>query len=142
MTATVNLPTYHLNDASVSARAAEVPAADFTGGLNRGGSNACGVGINTAAVNPKLSDWSLLDQHGDARSPQLSQHIGGNGLGVGSEDFTSLFAAQDPDFDDTLHFVVADQLAIPGGVYDTVSGAVNRTGGDIEIGDRAWGTVA
>ena len=45
------------------------------------------------------------------------------------------------DYNDTLHFVVADQVAIPGAVYDTVSGAVNGGTEDIQVGETAWGTV-
>ena len=42
-------------------------------------SNAPGIGIST--TNPGLAEqlpnWTLLDQHGDARSSQISQHLGG-----------------------------------------------------------------
>ncbi|GAG10377.1 unnamed protein product [marine sediment metagenome] len=80
-------PTFFLNATSVAARAAEVPAADFDNGMNLGGSNAPGVGINMAggAVVGTPEQFTLLDQHGAIRVPQDSQHIGGDGLDDGVE---------------------------------------------------------
>lgn len=141
-TANPNLPTFLLNATTVIARAIEVPDADFAGGMNRGGSNAPGVGINTSDIDPKLDNWSLLDQFSAARNPQDSQHLGGDGTTVGSPTANSpINADQDPDFNDTLAFVVADTQAAPDVEFDTVSGAVNQTNFTIEIGDRAWGTI-
>jgi len=73
-----NIPTYGLNGAAVSARSAEVPAADFAGGMNLGGCNG-GLGICTAIVNPKDTDFSRIAD--TAAHP--TQHIGGDGLGAG-----------------------------------------------------------
>lgn len=142
-TANPNLPTYLLNATTVIARAAEYPGStDFTGGMNRGGSNAPGVGINTGDIDPKLTDWSVLDQDGAARDPQNSQHLGGDGTTAGSETASSVINAdQDPDFNDTLFYGVADQQAAPGVVYNVGAGAINETDFTIEIGDRAWGTI-
>ena len=80
-----NVATTFRNTTTISARAAEVPGASFTNGCNNASSSP-GVGIATA--NPNLtgdkSGWTLLDQFGVARTPQISQLIGGNGLGAGN----------------------------------------------------------
>ena len=75
--------TYFLDPTTVTAREAEVPNADFAGGLNRGGSNAPGVGINIDGGDV-TNDWTIPDQHGVARAPQDSQHLG-NGDNAGVE---------------------------------------------------------
>jgi len=82
----MTFPTYMLVDASAAVRAAEVPAADFDSGLNYGGSNAPGIGINIGVPNlaGTPEQFTLLDQKAAPRAPhQASQHIGGNGLGSG-----------------------------------------------------------
>ena len=79
-------PTVFIDDAAVAARSAEVPAASFANGMNLGGSNAAGVGINMneGAVVGEPQQFTLLDQGNLAdgftpapRVPQTSQHIGG-----------------------------------------------------------------
>ena len=79
-------PTYFIDDAAQTARAAEVTGADFDNGMNLGGSCACGLGINMneGAVVGTPPQFTLLDQFGNAREAQISQHIGGSGLGDGS----------------------------------------------------------
>lgn len=91
------LPTALVIDASVTAREAEVPAANFDNGMNMAASCAPGIGINMlqGAVVGTPNQFTLLDQGrpvgsgGDqipvARDPQISQAIGGNGLGAGLE---------------------------------------------------------
>ena len=46
-----------------------------------GASNAPGIGVATDNPNleQSLPSWTLLDQDGDARTPQVSQVIGGGG---------------------------------------------------------------
>jgi hypothetical protein len=137
-----NLPTYQLNATSVAARAAEVASADFAGGVNRGGSCAPGIGINTGATTvPSNQHWSLLDQAGAARAPQDSQHIGGDGLGAGDATTNPINVIIGADVNDTAAFVTADTQAADGAEFDSVSGAVNRTGATIEVGETAWGTI-
>ncbi len=85
-----NQATNFIDPAAVVARSAEVPLASFDNGMNLGASNAPGVGIATdGGVQTQDLDqsgqWTLLDQDGDARTPQNSQHIGGSGLGDGVE---------------------------------------------------------
>ena len=79
-------PTAFIDDVAVAARAAEVPNASFIQGMGLGGSNACGIGINMegGAVVGTPEQFTLLDQHGNARTGQISQHIGGSGLGAGT----------------------------------------------------------
>ena len=124
-----NLPTFFL-DPDLT-RAAEVTAADWAGGLNKGASCAPGIGINTGNPNPKLSDWTLLDQAGAARVPQQSQHIG--------TTVDDINAYQGADINDTLAFVEAVGAVAPDAVI--ASGAVNKTGQTLQAGDRAWGVI-
>lgn len=81
------LPQAFIDDIAVATRSAEVPDAAFNNGMNLGGSCACGIGIGTENPNleESLPNWTLLDQHGNPRTTQISQHIGGSGLGDGSE---------------------------------------------------------
>lgn len=74
-------PTYFINDATVTTRKSEVPAADFDGGMNLGGSNAPAIGVNVdgGAVVGTPAQFTLADQFGNTRVPQDSQHIGGSG---------------------------------------------------------------
>jgi hypothetical protein len=151
-----NFNTYLLDAAAVAARDAEytgTPLTDVPGdgtyadpylGGNTVGSCAPGIGINTGFVNPALQDWSILDQAGDARSPQESQHIGGSGLGAGTEGLTTtdpVRTVNGADINNTLSFSVADAAAVPDAAYDTVTGALNRTGTTVAIGDRIWGDI-
>lgn len=78
--------TYFIDDTARDARELEVVNASFLNGMNLGGSNACGIGINMneGAVVGTPEQFTLLDQHGNAREAQISQHIGGSGLGDGS----------------------------------------------------------
>ena len=112
---------YTLNATAVAARDAEYPGTpltDTTGdgtttnpylGCNRAGSNAPGIGIATANGQCKLDDWTILDQHGAARNPQDSQHIGGSGLGDGTEGLTTettINAITGADVNDTFSLTV------------------------------------
>lgn len=138
----MNLATYHLNGTSVTAREAEVAAADFAGGVNKGGGNAPGIGINTGAVViPAAERFTLLDQAEAARDPQDSQHIGGDGLGAGDQTNAPILAVQGADINDTLSLITAAAQATDGqGVEAGNTGTVNRTGATVEIGDVIWGT--
>jgi hypothetical protein len=148
-----NLPTFELDAAAVTARNAEYTGTPFTDddggatyadpylGMNRAGSNAPGIGINSGNVNPKLEDWTILDQAEAARSPQASQHIGGNGLGAGDDSTEPVRFVQGTDFNDTASFSVADAAAVADAAYDTVTGALNKTGKTVAIGDRIWGPI-
>lgn len=71
--------TFFIDDIARTARALEVDAADFDNGMNLGASNAPGIGINMneGAVVGTPEQFTLLDQHGNAREAQISQSIGG-----------------------------------------------------------------
>ena len=74
-------PTYFMDDAAKILRIAEVPLASFGNGMNAAGSNAAGIGVNmdAGAVVGTPEQFTLLDQFGNVRQSQRSQHIGGNG---------------------------------------------------------------
>jgi hypothetical protein len=90
-----NLPTVFVDDAAIAARTAEVPDATWNSGMLGGGGAGPGVGISnqenqlqqalmpptdgTPLVDSGVGSWSLLDQHGNARSGQIGQNIGGSG---------------------------------------------------------------
>lgn len=166
-----NVPTYLQDAASTAARNAEYtgdPLSDIDGdgtynsylGCNRGGSNSPGLGINTGDISylngtdPLPEKWTLLDQAGAGRTPQESQHIGGNGLGGtlpssgGDQSVEPVRHVIQPasapgtvDTNDTANFVVADSVAAPGAIADTVTGTVNQTDRTTAIGDVLWGNV-
>lgn len=72
--------TYFQDDIARAAREAEVVGADFLNGMNMGGSNACGIGINMneGPIIGTPEQFTLLDQHGNARAAQISQSLGGH----------------------------------------------------------------
>lgn len=61
----------------------------LNGGCNVPASNSPGIGIanagdvSTINLDQSLPNWTLLDQDGDPRTPQVGQYIGGSGLGAG-----------------------------------------------------------
>jgi hypothetical protein len=148
-----NLTSFFQDAVTTTARNAEytgTPLTDPPGdgtfadpylGCNRAGSNAPGIGINTGAVDPKLEDWTVADQAAAARTPQNSQHIGGDGLGAGSTDTEPVRFVQGADVNDTASFSVADTAAVADAIYDTGTGALNKTGATVAIGDRIWGPI-
>lgn len=79
-------PTYYRNEDTVVARALEVnPVANWNNGVNLAASNACGIGIGEAPnVVGTPNQFTLLDQASAARTPQLSQPIGGVAYNEGS----------------------------------------------------------
>ncbi len=75
-------PTYFVDDAAVTALGTRVPAASTDTGMNFGASNNPGIGISdqNANLGESLPNWTLLDQHGNARDAQISQVLGGDGI--------------------------------------------------------------
>ena len=152
-----SLPTFSLNAATVVSREAEYPNpdVDFAGGVNRGGSCAPGIGINSGDIDPKVEDWTTLDQglpveSGESqtplvRNPQSSQHIGGSGLMDADAVKDPVSIIVDPHGGEptvaAASFVVADQQATDGNIMHIASATRNRTGSVVEIGDRAWGDM-
>lgn len=77
----MNSPTSYIDKVETIIRQGEVPNANWGTGMDYTASNACGMGIATDNPNleQSLPSWTLLDQDGDARVPQVSQVIGGGG---------------------------------------------------------------
>ncbi len=130
-----NLPTYYVDSVPVTAREAEVPAADFTGGMNKGGACAPGMGVNTGDYSPKDSDW-----------PEVEQVIDSNQIG----DVASGLFCEDATFGDTalVGFAPPDPAApvvadaeINFDVASSGFGNFNRTGKTIPIGGWTWGPI-
>lgn len=78
----MNLPNAFYDDPAIAVRELEVTAASWDTGMNWGASNAPGIGIGTDNTNleEQLPNWTLLDQHGNARAAQISQLLGGPGI--------------------------------------------------------------
>ena len=94
--------TYYQDPTLKAAAAARVPSADVDGGGNKAGSNACGLGINVAGGDV-TGEWTVPDQHGVARDPQDSQHIGeGTGPGTVPINVTD----NDTEVNDTVSLTV------------------------------------
>lgn len=173
----INLPSFLLSAAAVTARNAEYAGTPFTDddgdgsyntyqGMNRGGSCSPGLGIGTGfvlgvdadAVNARPEAWTLLDQNGNARAPQLSAHIGGINSTVvpGGElqdppvpNFTPAAIPTNavidpngtPSFIDEMEMAAAVQQAAPGiGIGAVGADPINRTNVTVEIGEVIWGT--
>ena len=83
----MNLPNAFTDTAAVTAMLIRVPAALVDTGMNSCGSNSPGIGIGTDNTNleEQLPNWTLLDQHGNARAAQISQLLGGPGISAPSE---------------------------------------------------------
>jgi len=82
----MSIPTFFQDDVAATVRAVEVAGASFDNGMNLGGSNAPGIGINMlkGAIVGTPEQFTLLDQGTQAndftpevRAPQISQSIGG-----------------------------------------------------------------
>ena len=76
----MNDPTAYVDNIELVIRGGQV-AANWGTGMDWGASNAPGIGVATDNPNleQSLPSWTLLDQDGDARTPQVSQVIGGGG---------------------------------------------------------------
>lgn len=131
--ATPNLPTYFIDSAIITARAIELPDADFDDGVNRGGSNAGVIGINTGDYSPKDTDWPEIEQLSE------SQYIG--------EDISGVFCIDATFGDDALAgFGPADGVTAADAVLTVdVAGSgfntVNRTGDEVPSGAWTWGAI-
>ncbi len=118
-----NLKTYYLG----TIRDGEVTGADWAGGVNLGGSNAPGIGVNTGDINPKESDWPYVEV-----DPGNSQALG--------EDAGPILVEQGADLNDQVAFVQATGAVAPDA--DIIVGVANKTGKTMALGDWAWGLKA
>ncbi len=75
-----------IDNTARATRVAEVPEASFVDGMNNSSSQP-GVGITGDVTDLVGSDeqFTLLDQNGATRTPQLGQSIGGVALGDGDD---------------------------------------------------------
>lgn len=121
----INLPVYILDTSEVAARSAEVPDADFSGGMNPASNSP--IGVSTAAVNP--SGWPLEED----TAPATSQHIAGAAVAIN--------VVQGADVNDQVALVAADGVTTPDAVADAVTGAVNKTGVTIGAGEFIFGVI-
>jgi hypothetical protein len=80
-------PSFYVDATAAAALTARVPAANVDSGMNAGGSNTPGIGIGegVAALSGDEAQFTLLDQYGAARTPQDSQHLGGEGITTNAE---------------------------------------------------------
>lgn len=122
-----NLATYELNPTLV--RSVEVPDADWSGGVNKGGSNAPGLGINTGNYDPKAQDWPRIAD----TEAHPSQHIG--------QAESPLLAIDGADINDNVAFVQADAETAPDGELDAATGAINKTGETVPASAWVWGVI-
>ncbi len=85
----MNKPTAYYSEAAIALRAPEIPNSQLDG-CSTSGSNACGIGIavDGGAITGEDQQFTLLDQFGNTRQPQLSQFIGGVGY-TAPEDYPS-----------------------------------------------------
>jgi hypothetical protein len=92
--ATQNLPSICYNTTTVFSRLSDVPGASWdTGMAGAGGGPVAGMATQQPDLTGDPKGWTLLDQSnpdgdGDTRTPQLTQYIGGSGIGIGDEGFT------------------------------------------------------
>lgn len=153
----INLPTWGQDAVATVERNGEYPGAPFNDdvgndtfddpylGVNAGGGNNPGIGINTGNID-NLINWDLNPVHLPNRINQRTQAIGGVPLGEGSEDTGQpirCYQAFD-DRSDTASYLTANQAAIPGASFNTnVPGfdIINATPFDVEIGDTLWGVT-
>jgi len=75
----MTLPTTFVDGDALTARASETDGANWGTGGDWAGSNSPGIGINidAGATAGTPEQFTLLDQNGDARTPQDGQSIGG-----------------------------------------------------------------
>ena len=74
--------SFFIDDVGLAVLADRVPNAVNNSGMTYGGSCAPGIGISTenSELGESLPSWTLLDQFGNVRVNQRSQHIGGDGI--------------------------------------------------------------
>ena len=97
---------------------------DWTGGVNKGGSCAPGVGINTGDYSPKASDWSQAE-----RDPQNSQALG---------QVVGPIVTEPDGSNDQASFVQAIADTADDAQVGT-TGVFNRTGKTVPNGAWFWG---
>lgn len=120
-----NYKTFHQGAGANRGSADVFGTTDWSGGMNKSGSNAPGVGINTGDYSPKVSDWSQ-----DERDPQNSQTIG-HSAAVVTVDLGA-------DVNDNVSFIQT-VASTPNDGQVGATGVYNRTGVTLASGVWFWG---
>lgn len=115
-----NLAVYYQAPAG---QRATVSGADWDGGVNKGASNAPGVGIGTGIVSPKVSDWSE-----DSRLAEESGQFG-----LATDDLT-VTGTDDVGFLESVAETAVDAQVGTTGYY-------NKTGEVVPAGSWLWATT-
>lgn len=77
-------PATFIDVTARATRVGEVPNASFLNGMNNGSCQpAVGISNGPTDLVGTPEQFTLLDQNGDARAPQLGQSLGGVALGDG-----------------------------------------------------------
>jgi len=78
-------PTVYTDETAYATRSVEVAGASWLTGCHYAASCSPGIGINIddGAVVGTPEQFTLLDQNGNARNPQIGEAIGGIGLNSG-----------------------------------------------------------
>ena len=131
---TANFPTGYRDSTEQTARAIEVPDADFTGGLNPGGSNAPGIGVCTGVADFKDTDWQVPATHVIADSQLIGKDLSG---------IEAIDNQTDPDNPDPGIVALVTTLGVVAidGIIASASGfaMLNKTGAELPAGVSAWG---
>jgi len=119
------------------------PNVEGVGSGMEGGSCQVPIGYATNVPDPKVTDFPQITV-----DPIQMQYLGWGGDSVepGQEtaDIVDAFLVdyEGADFNDTpVVFTVADQIAAPGAVFDTVSGAINDSEFTVQVGEWLTGAV-
>lgn len=130
-----NLPTFYIDSGLITARSAEVTTADWSGGMNRGASNAPAIGVNTGNYDPKASDWSR-----DVPAPTAV--LDSNFIGQTASGVLALDPATAGD-NELVAFLQATGDVAADGIVGTVAGfdMRNRTGVTVPTGSWVWGVA-
>ena len=134
-----NFYTLPANLNQIAVRQGEVPAADFTNGVNRGGGNNVGMGICTGIVNPKPSDWAFDEQ------PLVTQRTATIGAGTPDSFWPATAVFMVFPNDNPLNvrqgaFVEAAGAVAPQELVATVEGfeLENQSLDTLQAGDKIW----
>ncbi len=128
--------TYSSDNTARATRTVEVPDASWDTGLNYGGGNNVGIGINAGGgeVVGTPEQFTLLDQNGAARTPQNTQSIGGTALNDGSATGFQAIWAVFPTDDGSGDVQAGSVAALPSlaAGWTTVVGGFTAATTDIE----------
>lgn len=131
--ATHNVATSFYDSTIVGVRAGEVPGADWTGGTNRGASNASGIGIHTTGVPIDEDNWSLPAANAAVESGYIGLDSGSNNVVVALDPVEELWR-------NVGMLLTVAEVAVDA-VLGSISGNdyLNRTSGAVPTATWAFG---